>query len=138
VALWQRSLKVIEFTLDSIAFDCQVQTWNVTNNTQRGEKIYSFCRDGTGETREETVPDYVLDLVFWSDWRSEGISDWLWDNDDETVAFQLDHHPYIVGEHVRWTGECIIIAPTVGGEVKTTEKTTVALPCIGKPVKTRP
>lgn len=132
----KRTLKLINFTLALISFECQVQTWNVNNNSQLGDRIYSFCPDGEG--REESIPDFTLDLVFWSDWRSGGISDYLWDHNNETVAFQLDHHPNYPLEHVRWNGDCIIIAPSVGGEARSTEKTSVTLPIFGTPVKTRP
>ncbi len=72
-------------------------------------------------------------MTFYSDWRSGGISDYLQENDEVQVSFQLDHHPDIVGEHVRWTGDVKIKAPTVGGDVRTTETTAVTLQCVGKP-----
>lgn len=136
MSIHTRSLKLIEFTLAGNSFECQVQTWNINNNSPLGERIYSFCPNG--EDREESIPDYALDLRFYSDWRSGGVSDYLWDNGGVTVAFQLDHHPDIVGEHVRWTGSVQIVVPSVGGEVKSTEITAVTLPVLGTPVKTRP
>lgn len=136
--LHQRKVKVIEFSLGTPAedFECQVKTWTLTNNSGDPNKLYSQCPDG--EAFEETEDDYALELEFYSDWRSDGVSDWLWDHDREDVAFQLDHHPDIPAEHVRWTGTCHIVAPNVGGEARTTEMTSVTLRCIGKPVKTRP
>ena len=102
-------------------FECQVNKWNIANNTEDGEKFYVFCPDG--EFREEAEPDYALELTFFADWRSDGVSDFLTANDQQTVAFQLDHHPDIVGEHVRWAGSVKLKAPNVGGDARTTEMT---------------
>ena len=129
-----RKLKLIEFSLDGERFECQVNKWNIANNTEDGEKFYVFCPDG--EFREEAEPDYALELTFFADWRSDGVSDFLTANDQQTVAFQLDHHPDIVGEHVRWAGSVKLKAPNVGGDARTTEMTETTLQIIGKPVYT--
>jgi hypothetical protein len=136
VSTHNRKIKVIEFTIDGTSFECQVQTWNVANNTEDGERYYAQCPDG--EFREDAEPDYALELTFFSDWRSDGISDFLTAHDMETVPFQLDHHPDIPAEHVRWAGEVKLRAPNAGGEARTTEMTEVTLPCKGKPVYSRP
>lgn len=130
-ATHSRKLKIIEFTLDGDSFECQVNKWKIVNNTEDGEKFYAACPDG--EFREEAEPDFALELTFFSDWRSAGISDFLWSHNQETLAFQLDHLPDIVGEHVRWNGEVKVKAPSVGGDLRTTEMTEITLPCIGEP-----
>lgn len=130
-----RRLKLIEFALGVTQFECQVQAWNIANNTDDGEKLFSFCPDG--EVREEADDDYALELTFYADWRSAGISEFLWENDQTNVAFNLNHHPDIPTEHVQWTGTCKVKAPNVGGEVRTTEMTEVTLPIIGRPVFVR-
>lgn len=135
-----RKLIVIEFTLgtgpDQQSFECQVATWNLANNSEDGEKFFTQCPDG--EFREEPDPDYALEVTFYSDWRENGISDWLWANDGELVAFQLDHHPDRPAEHVRFAGNLYIKAPNVGGEARTTEQTEVTFQIEGKPDYTRP
>lgn len=131
-----RRLKVITLDLDGTNFECQVKTWNIANNTNDGDKIYTYCPDG--ESREETEPDYALELTAFADWRSDGFSDFLWTNDGEDVTFQLDHHPDIALEHVRWAGTLRIKAPSVGGDARTTEETDVTLQIIGLPAYTRP
>lgn len=131
-----QKVKIIALSIDSIQFECQVQTWNINNNTDDGDRFYTQCPDG--EFREDAEPDYALELTFFSDWRSDGISDFLWAHDQETVAFQLDHHPDIVDEHVRWVGDLKIKSPNVGGEARTTEMTEVTLPIVGKPTYSRP
>jgi hypothetical protein len=133
-----RKLKVITFTAGGIAFQTQVQTWNLANNTEDGEKIYSFAGPGPiGEDREETDPDYALEATFYADWRSDGVSDWATAHDGETVAFVLEHHPDIPEEHVTWSGDLIVKAPNVGGDARTTEMSEVTWPIIGKPVYAR-
>lgn len=130
-----RRLKQITFDLDGTEFQCQIQSWQLVNNTDDGDLMYTFCPDG--EFREETDDDYAIELTFFSDWRSGGISDYLWENDGETVTFAIDHHPDVAAEHVQWTGSVKVKAPTVGGEARDTEVTEVELQCIGKPVYTR-
>ena len=126
-----RKLKIITFSLGGSSWECQVQKWQILNNSDDGEKMYAFCPDG--EFREDAEPDWMLELTFYSDWRSGGVSDYLTVNDQQTVLFQLDHYPDIPAEHVRWNGSTKIKAPSVGGDARTTEMTEVSLPIIGKP-----
>lgn len=139
MTIHSRKIKLIEFSLGTdptdIAFECQVQSWNINNNTEDGEKIYSLCP--TGEDEEETDPDYTLSITAYADWRSDGLSDFMWKHDGETMAVALHHHPDIPAEHVSWTGQVKIKAPSVGGEARTTEMTEFEIPFIGKPVYAR-
>lgn len=135
MSVHQRKIKQIVFSLDAETFECQVRSWQLNNNTEDGEKIYTQCPDG--EVREETDPDWSLDITALSDWREDGFSDWLTQHDGETVDFVLDHHPDIPAEHVRWTGQVVIKAPSVGGEARATEQTEITLQCVGKPVYSR-
>ena len=133
-----RKLKVVTFTLSGTEFQCQLQGWKITNGTDDGELFYTYCGPGSeGEFREEAEPQYSLELKFFSDWRLNGISDFLVTYDQQVGAFLLDHHPDITGEHVRWTGNVKIKAPDVGGDARTTEMTECTLPCIGKPTYAR-
>ncbi len=133
-----RKLKIITFTLGGNSFQCQLNEWHMKNGTEDGEKFYTFCGPGTeGEFREDAEPDFSLELKFFADWHLNGISDYLWLNDQLTVAFVLDHHPDLIGEHVRWAGSCKIKAPDVGGPARTTERTDITIPVIGKPAYSR-
>lgn len=131
-----RKLKFIQFDLGGTQFECQLTSWQIVNNTPDGEKLFTFCPNG--EVVEETDPDWSLELTFLSDWKAGGISDFLTQNDGLDAAFQLDHHADVVGEHVRWAGSVRVKAPSVGGDVRSTENTTVTLRCIGTPAYTRP
>ena len=130
-----RKLKFIELEFEAERFECQLRAWRVLNNTEDGERFYVFCPDG--EFFEDAEPLYALELAFFSDWRSGGVSDWLTEHDQETVGFRIDHHPDIPGEHVRRTGQLKIKAPSMGGEARATEITEITLPCVGKPTYTR-
>lgn len=135
MAIHKRKLKLIEFSLGTdpadIPFECQISAWTLNNNTEDGDKLYTLCP--TGEDTEETDPDFSLDITAFADWRSDGFSDYLWKHDGETVDFTLQHHPDIPAEHVTWTGQVKIKAPSVGGEARENEVTEVTLVCIGKP-----
>lgn len=134
-----RRLKTLMLTLgdestDNVQAECQLRSWNLANNSAEGEKLFTYCTDPDGqEFREETDPDYALEATFLADWREDGISTWLWQHDGELVNFVLDHHPDIAAEHCQWSGQLYVRAPNVGGEVRTTEETTVTLPIEGKP-----
>jgi hypothetical protein len=129
-------LKIVTFTIAGVDFSCQLNSWTLLNNTVDGIKSFSFCGDSS-EFRTPTDNDWALQLKFWSDWRSGGISEYLITNIRAVAAFQLDHHPDIVGEHVRWTGNCVIKGPSVGGDVRTVEETSVTLLILGLPTYTR-
>jgi hypothetical protein len=126
-----RRLKLINLVVDGSSFECQVNSWKLDPGIKDGDRIYSFCPDG--EDTEETDPEPTLELKFFADWRSAGISTYLWKHGGETVAFTLDHHPDIVGEHKRWTGELKIQPAPVGGDARETEMTEITLQCIGMP-----
>jgi hypothetical protein len=128
-----RKLKHIVFELDGEAFEAQLQSWQIVDNTDDGDKIYSFGADGQNEDSEETNPDWSLALSFWSDWRLDGVSDWLWANKGRTVPFSITHNVDNAGEVVDFTGECKIKAPPVGGAARDTEKSDVTLPLTGEP-----
>jgi hypothetical protein len=132
----QRRLKIVTFTLGTTDFTTQMSSWTVQNNTALGTKTFTFAGD-ISEFRTDTDNDYALALRFFSDWRSSGISDFLVVNHRAYAAFQLDNHPDVVGEHTRWTGTCQIWAPSVGGDVRITEETSVTLPVLGLPAYTR-
>lgn len=131
-------LKEITFTLGGNDFKCQLETWQMVNNTEDGERFYTFCGPGSeGEFREEAEPDYALELTFHADWRLNGISDYLTTNDQQTVAFVLVNRPNTAGQAVQWSGSLKVKAPTAGGQARTTEKSDITLPVIGKPTYTR-
>lgn len=135
MSLHQRRLKVITLDLGGQAFACQVKSWTMTNNSPDGAKLYSFCPTGTDV--EEVDGDWALDVTFFSDWTLNGVSDWLFANNETNVTFQLDHHPDIALEHVRWSGTLRVKAPSVGGEARVTEETNVTLQIVGVPVYAR-
>lgn len=129
-------LKIVTFTLDNVDYSCQLNSWTVNNNTVDGVKTFTFC-GAPSEFRTETDDDWSLTMKYYSDWRSGGISDFLMQNTRAVATFVLDHHPDIVGQHVRWSGSCVIKAPSVGGDVRTIEETSVTLLILGIPTYAR-
>ena len=135
-----RKLKVITLTLSGVQYQMQLSHWVMKNNTANGTKYYVFSGPAD-DFIEDGEPDYELELKFFADWRTNGISDYLTQNDLQPVGFQLDHYaayPDMVNEHARWAGNLKIKAPDAGGDVRTTELTDITLPVIGKPAYTRP
>lgn len=145
MSIHTRRLKYIVLTLgdspDEQTFECQVSNWAINNNTDDGDKLFSFCYDpvnpNAGETREEVEPDYSLHLDLFADWRrsvaGQGFSTWQWQHDGQIMAFRLDNHPDIAGEHVAWTGTLKVKAGSAGGDARTTEMQAVDWPIIGIP-----
>ena len=131
-----RRLKIVVFTINGVDYTCQLSAWTVLNNTVDGTKMWSYCGN-TSEFRSETDNDYALQLKFYADWRAAGISDFLWNSNRAVALFQLDHMPDVIGEHVRWNGSCVIKSPSVGGDLRTIEETSVTLLVLGLPIFTR-
>lgn len=125
----QRRLKLITLTIDGISFECQINSWKLDPGSNDGDRQYTFCPDGVFV--EETDDEPTLDLKLFSDWRSDGFSDYLWSHPNEVAEFVLDHHPDIVGEHVRFTGSVLLKPPAAGGDARETEVTEITLQVIG-------
>ncbi|MGH3546687.1 MAG: hypothetical protein ACRDQU_00875 [Pseudonocardiaceae bacterium] len=130
-------LKVVTFVLNGVSYGFQINSWTLTNNTVDGVKTFTYG-GAPSEFRTETDDDWQLSLKMFSDWRAGGVSDYLMQNTRAVVGFQLDHHPDIVGQHVTWAGNCVLKAPTVGGDVRMTEETSVNLLILGIPTYTPP
>lgn len=130
VAVHHRRLKRIEFSfaLDDEApaqFECQINTWELDPGEQDGDRRYTFCPDG--EFEEETDSEPQLTLGFFADWRSEGISDFLWTNRGKVADVEIVHHPDTPEETVTFAGKVRLKAPPVGGDARTTEEQEITL-----------
>lgn len=130
-----RKLKYITFLIGGIEQQIQISSWKINNNTADGTTFYTFAPDGAFV--EAADADFSIDVVAFADWRSAGFSDYLWAHDGETVPYVLTHLAEFAGETVTWSGEAQIKAPSVGGEVRTTEITETTLKCVDKPVYAR-
>ena len=129
-------LKIIIFTLAGVDYSAQVNSCTLTNNTVDGVKTFTYG-GAQSEFRTETDDDWQLSMKYYSDWRAGGISDYLMQNTRAVAGFQIDHHPDIVGQHVRWSGNCVLKATNVGGDVRMTEETSVNLLVLGIPTYAR-
>jgi hypothetical protein len=136
-----RKLKILTLDLGGTEYQIQCKKAQVVNNTDDGEQFYTFGNNGQDDSTgfvENADPKFALDLSFYSDWQLAGINDFLWDNDGETITFQLDLYPDLPAEHVIFTGEVNVKAPNAGGEVRAQDVTDTVLQCPNKPVKSRP
>ncbi|MFI5561507.1 hypothetical protein ACIA2T_19690 [Amycolatopsis japonica] len=128
-------LKTIQFTIDGVSYECQVQSFTLDPGIEDGEVLWSYCADG--RTILDADPNPTLAVTFYSDWRSAGINEYLWTNQGEDAAFQLDIHPDDPTQHVRWTGTLRIKPGPVGGEVRANETTEVTFQLTTIPVYAR-
>lgn len=135
----QQRLKIITLTVAGVDYSCQITSWNMNPNAKVGNQTYTYCAAGEGNNSfyEQTDDQWGLEIKFLSDWRTSGISDYLMANNKVTAAFVLDHHPDITGEHVRWSGNLVVLAPSVGGDARATESQDITLPVIGVPIYER-
>jgi hypothetical protein len=127
----QRRLKVITLSIGANQFQCQIKTWKLDPGEQDGDRQYTYCDGPDNSFVEETDGEPTLELAWFSDYRSAGLDDYLWSNNNIAANFVLDHHPDIVGEHVRWTGQVLLKAPAAGGDVRATETSEITLQVLG-------
>lgn len=110
----------LRLAIGAVNFECQVQTWNYDHGIGEGERMYSFC-PADGGFIEEPAPEPTLEVTFYSDWRSNGITDFLFKNAGSTADFTIDVHPDRASEHVQLSGQLRIAPAPIGGEAQTTE-----------------
>lgn len=129
----QRRLKIITFTIGGTDYSAQVTSWTLDPGIKTGNRIYTFNMngEGTNDFIEETDGQPTLMLKFLSDWTTSGLSTYLASNSMTVATFALDHHPDIVGEHVRWTGSVQLQAPPNGGDSRVTEIQSITMPILG-------
>jgi len=127
-----RRLKQIVFTIGGTEFQTQITSWNVDPGEKDGDRVYSYgTTSNSNSFVEETDGEPTLELKWVSDWRAGGLDDYLWSNNNVEADFQLDHHPDIAGEHVRWTGRVLLKAPPAGDEARKTEMSEIKLSILG-------
>lgn len=136
MSLKVRRLKVITLTIGGVSVECQLNSWTLDPGVQDGDRLYSYCPDG--EDVSETDSEPTLQVKTYSKWTAGGFEDFLWANRGTVVAFELNHHPDILGEHVRWTGQLKIQPAPVGGDRGDNEETDITFQVIGDPVYSRP
>ncbi|MBB4689825.1 hypothetical protein [Amycolatopsis jiangsuensis] len=136
MALTVRRLKVITLTIGGVSVECQLASWTLDPGVQDGDRIYTYCPDGTAV--EETDSEPTLALTAYSKWVVGGFEDFLWTNRGTVAEFELNHHPDIEGEHVRWTGTLMVQPAPVGGDRGDSEQTEITFQVIGDPEYSRP
>lgn len=120
--------KIVTLDVGGEDFAIQLRAYQLVNDTEDGERAYTFAPDG--EYEEETDPVWNLEMTLLTDWRVNGVSDFLFSHNGEVMPFQLDVNPDIPAEHVRFSGDVKIKAPSVGGEARTTATHEITLPLL--------
>ena len=130
-----RKRKQITLSIDSVQYEVQVRNCIVLNNTEDGERQFTYGDGdgGPGEFREEADPDYALEIEYFVDWSEDGISWALSQLDGQVVDFEFTDYPDVPAWTVTWSGQIKVKAPNAGGEVRATDMQTVTYPIIGKP-----
>lgn len=124
-----RKLTHIILDIGGNEFQAQLSTWQLNDNTNNPTTQFVF--EPGEEFVEQPDPDYTLDCTFFADWATTGVSKWLWQHRGEQVPFTLTHHPDIPAEATTFSGQLLVKAPSVGGDIRTTEQSTVTFPVVG-------
>jgi hypothetical protein len=127
-----KKLKEVILTVGGNSWQCQTETVTLENNTDDPEQGFTLCPDGS--YYEEPDAKYSLKFTALADWRINGLSRWLWQNDGATAAFVFVLHPDDILSAVHWTGSLQVKAPNAGGEGRKTEKQEITLAVLGEPV----
>lgn len=130
-----RKLRTILLELGGVDYTNQVRSAKTVNNTGDPERLPVYAP--AGEILEPAEPEWALELVLYSDWRSAGVSDYLSANDQTEVSFTHQLHVGVTGETVQYAGSVLLVAPSMGGEAKEQDMTEVTLQIVGKPTYTR-
>jgi len=135
-ALTVRRLKVVNLTIGTVSVECQLSSWKLDPGVQDGDRLRSFCPDGVAIAETDSEP--TLQLKAYSKWVVGGFEDFCWNNRGVVADFQLDHHPDIPTEHVRWNGQVLIQPTPVGGDRGDQEITEITFMVIDDPIPSRP
>ena len=126
-----KKLKEVTLTVAGQSWQCQTESVNLENNTDDPEQAFTLCADGS--YYEEPDPSYAIVFTALADWRTNGLSRYLWEHDGETASFVYVLHPDDVASTVHWTGQVRLKAPNAGGEGRKTEKQEISLAVLDKP-----
>lgn len=114
----KRRLQAV-FTLGGNSFECQISDYTVDPGVQDGERIYTLCPDGV--SIEDTDNEPTLRVMFYEDFRSGGISDYLYLNSGARQAAELRINPDRADEYVGFSGTVIVRPYPVGGVARETQ-----------------
>lgn len=126
-----KKLKEVILTVDGNSWECQTESVTLDNSTDDPTQGFTLCPEGS--YYEESDPKYSLKFTALADWRVDGLSRFLWENDGATATFVYVLHPDEPASAVHWTGSLQIKAPSAGGEARKTEKQEITLVVLDKP-----
>jgi|SRR5215217_1126943 len=115
--------KNISFTLDGTSVDCQVQSYTFDPGIDDGDVLYSYCSSGANRTVQEVDDNPTLDVTFYADFHTTGVSRFLWEHKGEDVDFELVHLNDKADQKFTVTGVLRARPGPLGGDVRDNDMT---------------
>jgi hypothetical protein len=118
----QRRITTISLSVDGTDFSTQIQTFNFDPGVKVGTQQFTLSSAGEGHNAfyEDTDPEATLEIKGYEDWRSDGLSDFIYSNVNAVVDFVLEQNPDVSAEHTLISGSLKIIPHVTGGDARTT------------------
>jgi len=117
-----------------VEYNCDAHTAEVLSTPGDTVEYVTLCPDGSFASAGKTT--YALHIVAAQDWSATGLARFLWEHDGELAEWQYQPHGATVAASTDtpgMSGECRLVAPTMGGEADTYAELDVEMPCTGKP-----
>jgi hypothetical protein len=116
-----RRITTIVMTVDGTDFSTQLQTGVFDPGVTAGDQQFTLSSAGEGHNAfyEDTDPKATLAVKGFEDWRSGGLSDFIYSNINAVVDFVFEQNPDIPAEHILVTGSLKIIPHATGGDART-------------------
>lgn len=126
------TLTVVEPPGTATDVSCAVKGAIVTPDTPDDEVVETFC----GPITTPGTTTWTLDLELLQDWRTDGLSRFLYDHRGADVTFRLDMYgsPHTAtGDEPAAAGTCRAVAPKYGGTSGEYAEDELSLPIVGEP-----
>jgi hypothetical protein len=115
-----RRITTISLTVDGTDFSTQINNFVFDPGVTPGDQQFTLSSAGEGHNAffEDTDPKATLAIKAYEDWRSDGLSDFIYSNINAVVDFVLEQNPDIPDEHTLISGSLKIIPHATGGDAR--------------------
>lgn len=128
------TMKYVSLEIGGNEFRAQITDWRLVDDSEDGDKIFTYGEDGENEDQEEGTDAWNLELKFYADYRTPtGLNHYLWTNAPGVANYTIHHNLGVDGSDPVYSGQVKLKRPNVGGEVRTKELTELTLPTVGVP-----
>jgi hypothetical protein len=127
-----RRITTISLMVDSTDFSTQINDFSFDPGVKPGDLQFTLSSAGEGHNSfyEDTDPTPTLEIKAYEDWRSAGLSNFIYSNVNRVVDFVLEQNPDIAEEHTTITGSLKIIPHVTGGAARTTAALDATFPVL--------